>query len=77
MGRGCGPGDLPRPSKRPPPWEEVSLMQSQRPKKHEWAHMTWVEIRDALAANPVVMVPSVPSSSTARTRRWAITSRPR
>lgn len=25
--------------------------------KHEWAHMTWVEIRDALAANPVVLVP--------------------
>lgn len=25
--------------------------------KHEWARMTWVEIRDALAANPVVIVP--------------------
>lgn len=30
---------------------------TQAPAKREWALMTWVEIRDALAANPVVMVP--------------------
>ncbi len=30
---------------------------SQSPAKREWAHMTWVEIREALAAKPVVMVP--------------------
>lgn len=30
---------------------------SQRPAKHEWARMTWVEIREALAPNPVVIVP--------------------